>query len=121
MALARIHSLRALDTPELRNDIEIAVAITRKTSAAVRDHLCCGTSGRIEILRDAGEILDRPELLDDADNLTARMLTRAAESDFCFGDDAALHSSLFLGLAGVGYTLLRLTHPHRFPCLLALE
>ena len=121
MALARLHSLRAMDTAELRNDIEIAVTISRKTRGISRDHLCCGTSGRIEILSDAGEILGRPELLDDANGLSARMLARAAGSDFSFGDDVALHPSLFMGLAGIGYTLLRLDHPRRFPCLLALE
>ena len=121
MALARLKSLHALDTPELREDIEGALSITRAIPEFYKDHLCCGISSRIEILRIAGEMLNRPELLHDAERESARLLARAAEDNLDFGEHATNDPSLFLGFAGVGYTLLRAGRPGRFPCVLALE
>ena len=78
----------------------------------------------------AGNVLGRLHLTVHARHLATQLLARAAVSGFRFQphdhptdlpDRPENNSSLFLGLAGVGYTLLRLNYPDLFPSVLLLE
>lgn len=129
MALARLSCDTASDIAEVRRDVEEALAVTQKLPTLVRDHLCCGNSSLIEILHHAGSILERADLQCAAGARMERVLARAQVAGFCFETDdsqdgqpeAPFDPSLFLGISGVGYTLLRLVHPGCFPCLLLME
>ena len=126
--LSRLGSLSVVDVPELRRDIEQSLAIVQAMALMQRDHLCCGNFGRIEVLLAGCEKLQRQDLLDSAIDTASQVLERTTDIGFCFerageaADPSSLvHYSLFRGLAGVGYSLLRLAHSTRFPCLLMLE
>ena len=130
IALGLLHSVLAVDSHALRHDLEQALTITRFLPASPLDHLCCGNFGRVEIMNIAGSITGRLQLTEHARELARQVLEHAAASGFRFHphDQAAsrqqgfeLNPSLFLGLSGIGYTLLRLSYPDLFPSFLMLE
>ncbi|HEV8492204.1 MAG TPA: lanthionine synthetase LanC family protein [Candidatus Angelobacter sp.] len=130
VALGILGSMIAIDSHALRHDLEQALSITRMLPEGPVDHLCCGNFGRVEIMNIAGSVLGRLQLTDHARQLATQLLARAATSGFRFqpSDHQAVSSgtpennpSLFLGLAGVGYTLLRLNYPDLVPSVLLLE
>jgi lantibiotic modifying enzyme len=130
VALGILGSMLAIDSHALRHDLEQALSITRQLPDGPVDHLCCGNFGRVEIMNIAGNALGRLHLTAHARHLATQLLARAAASGFRFQphdhqtdlpDRPDNNPSLFLGLAGVGYTLLRLTYPDLFPSVLLLE
>ncbi len=123
IALGRAACAAILRDAALDADRDLALALARALPDARRDHLCCGNAGRIEALFSAGRVSARAELVDEALCLTRRRLESAAapaeRHPAAHRDDEAL--GLFSGVAGLGYTLLRLLHPERLPCVLLLE
>ena len=94
------------------------------------DQLCCGTFGKIDILYTAATILERISLSEYALHLAKKVLARSITVGFRFEQPAKCHMatgqfqfapSLFLGLSGIGYVLLRLLYPGLFPSMLLLE
>ena len=84
------------------------------------DHLCCGNLGRTDFLLTAGLRLGRPELTGLARDRAATVLARSeARSGFTWlsGDDS-INPSLFQGIAGIAYQLLRLAKPAALPSVL---
>lgn len=94
---------------QARDDVERAVRNTIQAWPYATDSLCCGTLGGIELLAEAGQFLGRPDLTRLAE---ARMHEVVAEAEH-HGDylwdigDRRVNISLFRGICGVGYTLLR--------------
>ncbi len=127
IALGRMGVIRFIDDPALRSDLENALRITRALPESTDDRLCCGSFGRIDVLHSAGLLLDRLQLSEHARELGLRVLRRSSGNKFLFPSqnqhfpEDQIHSSLFMGLAGVGYTLLRLRYPQMLPTLLMLE
>ncbi|HEV7520975.1 MAG TPA: lanthionine synthetase LanC family protein [Candidatus Angelobacter sp.] len=130
IALGRLGCLAALDEPAVRRDLEEALRITLALPEAANDQLCCGNFGNIDILHTAGSALGRLRLSDQALECSRKIVQRSQLHGFIFmppshynGDSQAYqyNPSLFLGMAGVGYTLLRLNHPDVFPSVLLLE
>jgi lantibiotic modifying enzyme len=129
IALARLGCISAVQTPEIGNDISEALSITLRLPDFERDHLCCGNFGRVEILSVAATMTGRSDLTSAALALADRVLNRAEVRGFCFearhNSDGRAESeyydpSLFLGLSGVGYILLRLLFPDVLPGVLLL-
>ena len=112
IGLARIGGLPMLDTVSIRQDIELALQTTQQMDAIGPDHLCCGISGRVEILLTSAQRLNRPELADVAVRSVRQLLTRAEQrGGFTFGSFLptwVARPELFHGTSGIGYTLLRL-------------
>jgi lantibiotic modifying enzyme len=130
VALGILGSRSAIDSHALRHDLEQALNITRNLLEGPVDNLCCGNFGRVEIMNVAGSVLGRLQLTEHARHLAAEILDRAESSGFRFPmphhsadsqQNSGSYPSLFLGLAGVGYTLLRLNYPDLFPSVLLLE
>lgn len=128
IGLARLGGLALLDTPAVRADISIALETTQamlQELADEPDHLCCGDTGRIELLATAGQRLDGPELTSLARRLAAEMLNAAGGPDhlwYAAGLPRGVSfPGLFTGAAGVGYELLRLAHPESLPSALLWE
>lgn len=125
IGLARLGGLGTLDNAALRADIEASVDASRAYGAHGPDHLCCGNLGRMELLLVAADRLRRPALWEEARCLAARVLARRADRgnytlalDLPRGIDLP---GLFLGMAGVGYQLLRLACPGRLPSVCLWE
>lgn len=130
IALSRMGAVCFMDEPSLRSDLEDALKITRSLPEAANDQLCCGSFGRIDVLHTAGTLLDRLHLSDHAREMSRRVVDRSSKGDFSLSFQTyhpeTFHldhsrTSLFLGLAGVGYTLLRLRYPRLLPSILMLE
>ena len=127
IALGRIGALHLDDTPEIRQEVEGVLdrAKSCEQTLAGPDDLCCGYMGLIELLVFAYQRLGREELLTTARALMARVSERASiHGDYRLSaarGTSAFAPTLFQGIAGVGYTLLRLAEPQELPCILLFE
>ncbi|MNS60372.1 Lanthionine synthetase C-like protein [compost metagenome] len=105
--------------------VEAALAATRALGSGGLDHLCCGAFGRIELLVEAGDRLERPVLREEAERLAQEVLARREATGHyrIFGEvpGDAYSPGFHRGTAGIGYALLRLAHPGRLPSVLLWE
>lgn len=132
VALGRIGGLAEVRNEEVIFEIDLHLEATRRSPLSPRDHLCCGNMGRIEILFQAGRVLDREPFPceREARDLAERTLRRAQGTGrFALesvqrpgaGGTSIANPTFFRGTAGVGYTLLRLATPDSLPSILLLE
>lgn len=112
---------RDAEITEAEAEIGQSLAFMQQHPRLSIDHLCCGGMGVAETLlalHQAGG----PAWLLDAAHARASWMLRAAKTrgGFCLGTGTGTEPSLFQGLAGVGYGLLRLAEPAALPCVLML-
>jgi lantibiotic modifying enzyme len=102
----------AADLPQLRDLVERAAALLLEETRPDLDTLCCGHFGQIESLLEMGLLWDRRHWIEAASAQARQSLIHAAEAgDFRLYDDLPPHlfnPGFFRGIAGIGYTLLRL-------------
>jgi type 2 lantibiotic biosynthesis protein LanM len=113
IGLARIDGLDILDDDAILADIEVSLHATSKAPIGAVDHLCCGNFGRLEVLFSAGRYLGREDLVSLARRRASHLIARAEDSGnfgWAVGTDRN-NPGFFTGVSGVGYTLLRFTHP----------
>lgn len=123
IAIGRLGTLDVADDPAVRREIADALAASDDPELAENDHWCCGDFGRVEALLFGADRLASSELEKAATARTERLLERRQSRGRYFGMVSSPRSdpSLFSGDSGIGYTLLRLAHPGRLPCILAME
>jgi lantibiotic modifying enzyme len=125
IGLARLGGLTVLDTPAVRQDLEVALSTTLAHGLPSLDNLCCGNFGRIEFLLASAQRLQRPELLMTAQRHASTLVHRATQlGHFHLLANLPRHASnpgLFQGYAGIGYELLRLAAPESIPSVLLWE
>lgn len=114
---------RALLPPSLRDDIAIEEAhVAMETTLGNKrisiDHMCCGNLGKADALMTCGQILNRADFCEAA--LTRAGAIASAPAFALDGQPGLPAAALFQGLAGCGYTLLRLTAKTPLPNVLAL-
>jgi lantibiotic modifying enzyme len=117
--------LGALDVHDAREELGPLLQSTRSIPHTTLDHLCCGNLGRADVLLHAHQVLGDEGLLKDALALAGRTVD-AGEGAGGFallrpGEAPGLRPSLFHGISGVGFALLRLAAPGTLPCILRLE
>jgi lantibiotic modifying enzyme len=114
IALARAATLRVLaesgPPPEVFSDLQLALEALWHAPATPVDHLCCGMFSRVEALRAIASMLgdERPRR---AAGRLATWVLRAVKARHRFGLGGASpeeNLTLFQGLPGIGYSLLRL-------------
>jgi type 2 lantibiotic biosynthesis protein LanM len=126
IGLARCGALAVCHDEDSRADLDIAIKTVMAAEPAALDYLCCGNMGRIEFLLTAGLALERPELIKTAHKQMACIL-RNAQSKGAFNlrlndwQNRCFKPGFFRGLAGVGYTMLRLGRPETLPSVLLFE
>ncbi|RRR68689.1 MAG: type 2 lantipeptide synthetase LanM [Candidatus Viridilinea halotolerans] len=122
IGLAHLGILATEDTPALRAELERLLEATVIASDHPLDVVCCGNFGRYEFMIETGKRLQRPELIASARKQAAQAVVCSGTFRL-FNDLPAtlLRTSFFQGLAGIGYTLLRLADPERLPCVLLWE
>lgn len=129
IALGRIGTLSVENTPEAQEEIEGALnrarSYVRNDALEGPDDLCCGHMGLLELLLCASQQTGNEDALDTALCLMDRVQRRAEtkggyELSAARGTDV-FAPSLFQGIAGVGYSLVRLAAPEEIPCLLLLS
>jgi lantibiotic modifying enzyme len=130
IVLGRIGSLRICNTPEVQEEIDRT--LRRVQSYALdgekldgTDDICTGHMGTIELLVSAYQRLGDVRSLEAASTLMDRVWQRK-QSRERYELSAACGKEVFApsflqGVAGVGYTLLRLAAPESLPCLLLFD
>jgi type 2 lantibiotic biosynthesis protein LanM len=95
------------------DDINHAVHNTKTNWPQNVDTLCCGTLGTIELLAEAGVLLNQPNLIHLSDQRLAQIIANRNEhGDYTWNaGSTAFNLNLFRGLSGVGYTILRKLDP----------
>ena len=125
IGLARLSSLAVLDTPEVRADIEFVLGAVLEGGLTREDHICCGNFGRVDFLSVACEKLGRPPLRADAERMATAIINQSKQRGgfrfFSNLETGFTTPGFFRGLAGVGYTLLRLARPGTLPSITSLE
>ena len=95
------------------------------TLTNIADHLCCGNLGRIEAIFSMGRQLKRPDLIQYALQAASLVVENAEEKGgyqyTSFLPRSMFAASFFQGGSGIGYELLRLTHPDILPNVLIWE
>ena len=123
IALGRIGGLGGWDVPGVHEEIARALELTRALDLDADDHVCCGNMGRVEVLLFASRRFGDPALLAAARQLAELIVLRAGERG-SFGLMPAcaglFDPRFFLGITGIGYTLLHLLDPD-LPSVAALE
>lgn len=125
IGLARLQALRGPlgagrpEASELSRDVEQALASIDPDALGSNDSVCCGSFGQVEFLHEA----ERAGFTSGgAARLASAVLRRRhAHGTFAVGGSEGLNPGFFQGVAGIGYTLLRLAHPGRFPNVLLWE
>lgn len=122
IGLARLGMSDYTDDPIIVDGFERAVEGISNDWPKHSDHLCCGEAGRAEFLLEAeqrhdyrpGEARERMRAVLARKERTGcyRKLSRTSE---------VIDPSLFHGIAGIGYTMLRTQYPDELPCLLLYE
>jgi type 2 lantibiotic biosynthesis protein LanM len=106
-----------LDDPFLDGEIEAATAHTLREGFGQGHCLCHGDLGNLETLVLAG-----PRWSPEVERLSAVILESLDRDGWLSGVPGGVETpGLLVGLAGIGYGLLRLADPTRTPSILALE
>jgi type 2 lantibiotic biosynthesis protein LanM len=125
IGLGRLGGLAILDTPEIRQEIAVAINTTQQFGLQNLDHLCCGNFGRMEVLLIAASKLSSSELWNTVQKQAAWLVTRAKQvgAFYLFPEFPAdiYNPGFFQGTAGIGYELLRLAYPESLPSVLLWE
>ena len=124
IGLARLGGLGIWEDDQTMGEIEAALATTSAHAPAYDNvHLCCGLFGRLDLLAEVGQQLGRADVLQEA----LRRAWAEAERARQLGryrlrllDQGAPAPTLFYGMAGIGYQLLRLARPDALPSVLRL-
>ncbi|ATB35829.1 hypothetical protein CYFUS_001243 [Cystobacter fuscus] len=122
IGLARLLSLPYLDTPEVREELRVALETTRVQGFGGNHSLCHGDLGNLEVLTLAARTLADSELERECDRLAGAIVASFDRVGLLCGVPTGVETpGLMTGLAGIGYALLRLAEPSRIPSLLAFE
>ena len=111
-------------TPEVREEIQAAVADATSGPRLAAAHLCCGQCGRIELLLEAAGRLADNTLRRAAVSKAIAVESQAKESRFYPLTGAnrgrLFAPSFFHGISGIGYTFLRIANS-QLPSVLSLS
>lgn len=121
VGLGRLLCLPHLDDARVREEIAVALEATLAHSFGANHSLCHGDLGNLETLLQASLRLGEPRWSEEVRRVGARVL-RAIERGGCVcGVPLGVEvPGLMVGIAGIGYQLLRLAAPSRVPSVLGL-
>jgi type 2 lantibiotic biosynthesis protein LanM len=121
VGMGRLLSLPYLDDAAVRTEIETAIETTLHQGFGMNHGLCHGDLGNLETLLMAGEILGDSRCRAATNGIAEKILASIdRHGPLCATPGGVETPGLMLGLAGIGYGLLRLADPTRVPSVLAL-
>lgn len=122
--LAAVGELHAADEEDVVADLFLALTKTGQNLRRAPDNLCCGSFGRIDFLLEAGRRLENLSLVRQARAAADQRLAAAERHGFSTPDHGGsgdhFKTGLWQGISGIGYQLVRLSDPARFPSVLLL-
>ncbi len=122
IGMARLQSLPFINNSEIRSEIDVAIKTTLATGFSLNHSLCHGDLGNLELLvmayRQFGLAVHKEKL----DTIAAMILDSIERQGWSTGIPLGVESpGLLVGLAGIGYELLRIAFPELLPSVLVLE
>lgn len=122
IGLARLGTLSALPGDSVRRDAERAVSGAPADRIPPYDHACCGAASWIALFQTAGRRLDIPAYEQRARRIAGAAVPGTDDDGWALqsGTPTRPNPTLFRGLGGVGYQLLRLSNPE-LPSVLLFE
>ena len=142
IGLARLGMAEYVDADVVERGIDRAVSAASADEPSGLDHLCCGNAGRAEFLleaagrrgrcvgeagrllrcrlRDGPDAGTRGRCVGEAGRLLGAVLSRKEETGHyrtVAKTGAVLQPTLYHGVSGIAYSMLRATAPDELPCL----
>ncbi len=122
IGLARLATLNILDTPEIRQEIDVALRTTLREGFGLNHSLCHGDLGNLDLFLTAARLPGNSEYKQAIARLSAMLLDSIDRQGWVTGVPLGVETpGLMVGLAGIGYGLLRLAVPERVPSVLLGE
>ena len=119
IGLSRLAILPYLDDAMLRQEIDIVVNKIIAEGLHENHSLCHGALGNIEVLLGAAQALEEPRYHEQLRTASAIVLDSIDEHGWVTGVPLGVETpGLMVGLAGIGYELLRLAAPEQVPSVL---
>jgi lantibiotic modifying enzyme len=121
IGLGRLGALAQLDDAKVREEIDIALHTTFQQGFVGNHSLCHGALGNVELLLTAARLLNRPEDHKALEHATALIVGSIEAHGYVSAVPLGVETpGLMVGLAGIGYELLRLAEPDKVPSVLLL-
>ena len=121
IGLARLDSLAYFDDDTVRSEIDAAFQTTLAHGFGANHCLCHGDMGNLEFVQSAIRRLSLKQHEEQVRNLTSMLLDSIEKEGWVTGVPMGVETpGLMLGIAGIGYQLLRLASPERIPSVLLL-
>jgi lantibiotic modifying enzyme len=122
IGLVRLATLGAPSAPDAEDDLEAALETTALHGFGANDSLCHGDLGNLELLMRARELGRHGAWAPTLATQSRRLAAKLRRGDWQCGIPGGVETpGLMMGLAGLGYGLLRIAAPTRIPSLLSLE
>lgn len=122
IGLARVAMAQQFGDDSWRADVRAAAGATLAHGFGRNHSLCHGDFGSIELLLVSGTALSDPTLTAAAHRQAVALHAAIESGALLAGTPWGLETpSLFTGLAGTGYGLLRIVEPHLVPSVLSLD
>jgi type 2 lantibiotic biosynthesis protein LanM len=121
IGLARLRSLQHFDDMRLYEEIDIAIKTTLVKGFGFNHSLCHGDLGNLELLVQASQVLNNPQLQVEVERIITTILESISKHGWQCGVPLENEiPGLMCGLTGIGYGLLRLAEPKCVPSVLVL-
>jgi type 2 lantibiotic biosynthesis protein LanM len=121
IGLSRLYLLSRADDEQARTELNAALRTTLALGFGQNHSLCHGDLGNLDLVLQAAEALDDPFLRSEAVRAGSRVFHSIAEHGWLCGVPMRVETpGLMVGLAGIGYGLLRMADPARVPSVLTL-
>lgn len=121
VGLARLSTIGLVDDESVRAEIHAAVATTLRRGFGGNFSLCHGDLGNLALIDHARRHVD-PALERQVEDLKAYLVTAIGQLGFMCGVPMGAETpGLMMGIAGIGYELLRLAQPEVVPSVLMMQ
>jgi len=122
IGLARLAMLATSADPHLQDEVRAALRSTERHGFGHGHSLCHGDLGNLDLFVSAAQLWDDAQLHAQVDHLAQAILADHAAHGWRCGVPGGVETpGLMVGLAGIGYELLRLVAPAQVPSVLLLE
>lgn len=116
MGISRLALMRDADAEQEEVTVRRVVKFCTEYRLVGCDTLCCGTAGWIDFLIEASRRLHEPELLEDACAIATSISPSASGTNWILSNLKGIYDvSLFTGISGLGYELIRTRLPGVIP------
>ncbi|MEW6732262.1 MAG: type 2 lanthipeptide synthetase LanM family protein [Acidobacteriota bacterium] len=122
IGLARLSCLDSINDETILDEIKVAMETTLTAGFGKNYTLCHGDLGNLDFLLQASQILKDQELHIKVYTLATSILESIKSSEILSGTQISGQIlGLMVGLAGIGYQMLRLASPQQVPSVLSLD